>query len=369
MLTKKKSDGSRCIRVLLVAPTLPILGGQTVQAHRLHEHLKSVHDIRVTFQPINPAFAPAFQRIKYLRTLLTMVRFILDLLWLVPKCDVVHVFSASYTSFLLAPTPTLFISKLFRKPTILNYRSGEANDHLKRWRSAASIIRRFDRVIVPSEYLVDVFRKFNLSAKSIFNFVDAEKFPFRRREPITPVFLSNRNFESHYNVECVLRAFRVIQDDIPSSKLIIVGDGPQRSYLHREAIALGLENVDFRGRIAPEHMPDIYKEADIYLNSPSIDNMPGSILEAFSSGLPVVTTNAGGIPYIVDHERTGLLVDINDHEALARSSIRLVNDPTLASRISAAARIEVERYSWQHVRDQWLDVYRNVARKEVPTRT
>lgn len=352
---------SRPIRVLLVAPALPIVGGQSVQADRLMRRLSEVPGIEVELQPINPQFLPKFQRIKYLRTLLTIPKYIMDLLVRVPSFDVIHIFSASYTSFVISPTPALAVSKLYRKPTILNYRSGEAEDHLRRWRSAVPTIRRFDRIVVPSRYLVDVFSMFGISAEAIFNFVETERFRFRKREPLRPVFLTNRNFEAHYNVACALRSFKGIQAAIAEARLIVVGDGPERTSLHELAGSLGLKGIDFRGSVRPEQMPAVYDEADVYLNASSIDNMPNSIIEAFSAGLPVVSTNAGGIPYIVEHECTGLLSEIDDDEGLARNAIRLFDEPSLAGQLITEARNEVERYTWEKVSDQWIELYRSLA--------
>src|SRR5690606_39063486 len=257
------------------------------------------------------------QRIKYVRTLVTETVYVATLLLRLPRIDVAHIFSASYFSFLLAPTPALFIARLFGKKTLLNYRSGEAEDHLQRWRTAVPILRRADRIVVPSGYLVDVFARFGLEAEAIPNFVDFDLFRFCERDPLRPVFLANRNLEPHYNVACVLDAFARIQQAVPEARLIVAGDGSERRRLEEKAAALGLREVEFVGRVDQAGMARLYDRADIYLNASDIDNMPGSILEAYASGLPVVTTDAGGIPYIVDHERTGLMVPRGDAAALA----------------------------------------------------
>lgn len=351
----------RPVRVLIVAATLPIVGGQTVQAERLLERLRTISSLDVDIQSINPVFLPRLQRIKYVRTLVTIPKYIFDLLRRVRGYDVIHIFSASYFSFVISPTPALLASLLYRKKTIINYHSGEAEDHLQRWQSAVSTIRRFDRIVVPSGYLVDVFAGFGLESKAIFNFVDTERFPFRERKPLRPIFLSNRNFEAHYNVVCTLRAFRLIQDAVPEARLIVVGDGPEKERLHDLAGKLGLANIDLRGSVAPDDMASVYDEADIYLNSSSIDNMPLSIIEAFAAGLPVVTTDAGGIPYIVENEKTGLLTNIDDHEGLARNALRLLDDPDLAQNLVTTARKEVQRYSWENVMEQWVELYHSLA--------
>src|SRR6185295_10507798 len=104
------------------------------------------------------------------------------------RYDVIHVFSASYFSFVLAPTPAILISKLYGRKVLLNYHSGEAEDHLQRWRrTAISTIRLVDAIIVPSEYLVRVFARFGLLAKPVYNLIDTSRFHFRARPTLQPI--------------------------------------------------------------------------------------------------------------------------------------------------------------------------------------
>jgi glycosyltransferase involved in cell wall biosynthesis len=178
---------------------------------------------------------------------------------------------------------------------------------------------------------------------------------------LQPRFLSNRNLFPLYNVACILRAFAIIQKEFPDASLVLAGNGSERANLERLAWELQLKNVTFTGLVAPSEMPKLYDEADIFLNSSNIDNMPGSILESFASGLPVITTDAGGIPYIVTHEKTGLLVPRGDHEALANAAIRLLKDPALAAAITDRAYAETGKYSWSAVRNDWLHLYERLG--------
>ncbi|HET6891694.1 MAG TPA: glycosyltransferase family 4 protein, partial [Pyrinomonadaceae bacterium] len=316
------------VRVLVVAPSLRILGGQAVQAKYLIEHLSQEPSFQVSFLPHNPRLPGplrVLQKIKYVRTIVTSFIYCLALTYRIPEHDVIHIFSASYLSFLLAPTPAILIAKLFGKKTVLNYHSGEAEDHLRRWpRTAIPIIRLADELVVPSQYLVEVFRKFGLQAHAIANVIDLENFRFSERRPLLPHFLSNRNLYPLYNVACVLRAFKIIQEKYPNATLKIAGNGSQRFYLEDLARKLKLRNVEFLGLVAPDKMGKLYDDAHIFLNGSNIDNLPGSILDSFASGMPIVTTCAGGIPYIVAHERTGLLVPRNDAAAMAASALRLL---------------------------------------------
>jgi len=359
MLSRNKHP--RPIRVLLIGPDLPIIGGQTVQALMIVERFRNDADVHVDMQPINPPFLPPMQRVKYLRTVVTSVKYLLDLITKVPQYDAVHIFSASYFSFILSPVPAGIISRVFRKKSILHYHSGEADDHFTRWKTAAPITRIFDRIIAPSNYLVDVFRKHEMEARSISNVVDTERFKFRSRSPLRPVFLSSRSLEPLYNVECTVRAFSIIQSLIPDASLVIAGDGSQRERLADLVKELELRNVEFLGMVQPDEMPGVYDRADVFLNTPNVDNMPNSIIEAFASGLAVVSTNAGGIPHIVDHGRNGLLVEKGDHDGIAREALRLLSDPQLARRITEEAFRDCENYKWRSVRQQWVELYEELT--------
>jgi glycosyltransferase involved in cell wall biosynthesis len=351
------------LRVCIIAASLDILGGQAIEAQRI---LKGMHDepsVEMSFLPINPRLPGVLRRlqdIKYVRTIVTSLLYWALLLIRVPRTDVLHVFSASYFSFLLAPTPAILVAKLYRKKIVLNYHSGEAEDHLARWRTAFPIMRLADVIVAPSKYLVDVFARFGLAAHSVGYSIETDRFRFRERKPLRPVFLSNRNHERLYNIGCILRAFALVQRRVPEARLVLGGDGSQHAALQRLAQELGLRHTEFVGRIEPEEMPAYYDAADIFLNSSNIDNMPISILEAFAAGLPVVTTNAGGIPYIVADGETGLLVQREDHEALADRAIRLLEDPELAGRIASKAHEQSRRYRWVAVRKGWLEIYRGV---------
>lgn len=354
----------------IVAPSLDILGGQSIQAQRLLEAFRESERVEVGFLPVNPRLPGPLrllQRIKYVRTFVTGIAYLVSLLRRVRGFDVLHVFAASYWSFLLAPVPALLVGRLYGRPTLLNYRSGEAPDHLERWRSARWGARLATQVVVPSGYLVGVFAGHGFPALAIPNFVNLCAIGFRERRPLRPVFLSNRNFEAHYNIACTLRAFALIQERHPEASLTVAGDGPRREELLRLSESLGLRRVEFPGRLPPERMPALYDAADIYLNSPDIDNMPTSIIEAFAAGLPVVTTDAGGIPFIVRHAENGRMVARGDARAMADEACALLARPEAALEMARRARAESEaRYVWPAVRGQWEELYHSAARKRAP---
>ena len=287
----------------------------------------------------------ALVKIKYLRTVATQLTYLPLLFRELRRADVVHVFSASYFSFLLAPLPAVAIARLFRKPVVMNYRSGQAPDHLRRSAIARNTLRAVDRNAVPSTFLRDVFAQYGIDSEVVPNIVDVDRFAFRRREPLRPRLLSTRNFESLYNVACTLRTFRLVQDRYPDASLTLVGAGSEDESLRALAQSLQLSNVTFAGRVPPADIWRYYADADIYLQTPNIDNMPASVLEAFASGCAVVATNAGGVPAILTDGVHGLLVDCDNHDAAAARVLDLLNDPSLVRRLTTAARESCSQYS------------------------
>jgi glycosyltransferase involved in cell wall biosynthesis len=356
------------LRVLIVAPSLDILGGQSRQAVRLMEGLRKEPELEVSFLPHNPrlpGILRSLQRIKYVRTVVTTLYYVALLLWRVRQYDIIHIFCASYYSYSMSAIPALAISRLYARKSILNYRSGEAEDHLETWRTAVPTIKWADEVVVPSGYLVDVFARYGLRARAIHNIVELDRFTYRERRPLRPIFLTSRLLEPLYNVPCVLRAFAIIQESYPEARLTIAADGFLRAELEALARDLKLRNAEFIGFVKFEDMPALYDAADIYLSATSIDNMPSSLTESMACGLNVVTTDGGGaIPYIMTNEVTGLIVERDDHKALAAAAIRLLNDNDFALKLVRKAHESTRKFTWPHIRDQWLDPYRELAKEK-----
>jgi glycosyltransferase involved in cell wall biosynthesis len=349
------------MRVCLIAPFLHSPGGQAVQAMEIGERLKE-EGIEVGYIPINPRFEGLLgflQRYKYVRTLITSLAYIKNLIKKIPQYDVLHVFSASYFSFLIAPTPAVLIGRYFRKRIILNYHSGEAEDHLSHSQGFIKRILRFvDIIVVPSFYLQQVFSKFGIDCEVVHNVVNEEVFKFRKREKYHPKYIVTRNLEPIYNIECILRAFRFIQIEFPDAMLTVIGCGSQEQHLKSLVGPLKLENVTFMGAVGRNSIPDYYDQSDFMLNASNIDNMPMSILEAFSSGIPVISTEAGGIPDIIRDGENGMLVPLNDDKAMAEKAIYLLENQEVARRIAEQARQDcVIKYSWDIIRKKWLELY------------
>ena len=351
------------IPVLLIAPSHNILGGQAVQASRLMSVLGEVPGLTMTFFAIGPQPPKALawiRKIPYVRTLFSFLLYNFRLAFESRKHDILHIFSAGLTSYTLWTIPALLFGKLHGKRLIVNYRDGQAEEHLSSWRSAIATLRLADRIVAPSSFLVDVFAKFGLQARCIFNIIDAGQFIYRQRRKLRPVFMTNRILEPLYNVDCILRSFKIIQAKYPEASLTIAHDGCSRPGLEKLAQELELAHTRFIGRVPHNKVAELYDSADIYLTTPNIDCMPGSLLECYASGLPIVATKVGGIPYIAFDRDTALLVDSNDHEAVAARSLELLEDEALVERLTNRGLEEVQRYHWRPVQAQWAALYREL---------
>jgi L-malate glycosyltransferase len=273
------------------------------------------------------------------------------------QVDVLHVFSASYSSFVLNCIPAWLISRLCQKRFLLNYHTA------REWQKLASsllvrfILRRTETIVVPSLYLAAKFEQIGIAVSIVPNIIDEDHFQYRPRIPLRPNVICTRNLSPDYGMEVVIHAFAIVQQHYPDAMLYLVGDGPLRNNLEILARALRVSHIIFCGALPNEKVAECYKQADIFVNGSVLDNAPLSILEAMASGVPVVTTAAGGIPHMVKHEETALVCPVGDWLALAEQVMRLLREPELGLQIARRAYEQVFMHSWPLIRKKWLDVY------------
>jgi glycosyltransferase involved in cell wall biosynthesis len=347
--------------VAIVAPLIrDKIGGHEVEADLLLRLWRDDPALHISHIPTNLALPQWLERVPYLRTMARFPIYLATLLAGLREADVAHIFSAAFWSFLIAAAPAIWVSRIFGKKILVHYHSGLAQRHLSASWMARTILRRADKLVVPSPYLVEVFREHGLAAQAIPNLVDLTLFSYRARNPLRPLLLCSRNLESCYGIDLVLRAFAEVQRPFPNARLWILGEGSQENAIRRLIAELNLTGVEVPGSVSRENIGRFYDQADILINASRVDNMPVSILEAFAAGLPVVTTDAGGIPYIVRHEQTGLLSATEDSKQLAANVIRLLDDSALARRLAENAHEQSHTYHWSTVREHWLRVYREL---------
>jgi glycosyltransferase involved in cell wall biosynthesis/peptidoglycan/xylan/chitin deacetylase (PgdA/CDA1 family) len=342
--------------VAVVAPCLDDLGGQSIQAAALVAGLRDdgFEVVPVATNPRFPTGLRWLRRVPIARTLLNQALYALELRRL-RRADVVHVFAASYWSFLLAPAPAMLLARALGKPIVLNYHSGEAGDHLGRWPFVHPWLRLAQQIVVPSRYLQRVFAQHGYSARVVPNVVDTVRFAFRARSPLQPRLLSTRSLEPHYRVDVILSAFALLRLERPDATLTVAGSGSEEGRLRQQARSI--PGVTFVGRVSPEAMPRLCDGADVFLNASVVDNQPLSLLEAFASGLPTVTTATGGIAGMLRPGETGIVVPPLDPAAMAAAVLALLRDDVLAVRIARGARRTAESHCWAAVGEAWAEVY------------
>jgi glycosyltransferase involved in cell wall biosynthesis len=300
-----------------------------------------------------------------LRAAFRLVPYLVDLWRTLGRVQVVHVFANSGWAWHLLAAPALVMARWRGVATIVNYRGGNADPFFSS--APAHVLRTLaasTQRITPSSYLLRVFRKHGLDAEVIPNIIDLSRFSEAPARPAgaAPHLIVTRNLEPIYDIPTALEAFAQVRQVHPGARLTVAGSGPERAALVARAQQLGLgESVHFAGRIANADIAALYAGADLMLNPSTVDNMPISILEALASGVPVVSTNAGGIPDMVVDGESALLVPIGDSGAMAAAAMQVLGDPEKAATLRAAGLAEVRRYAWPLVKQQWRDAYWRAA--------
>ena len=352
-------------RVCLVGPLPPPSGGMANQCEQLLR-LMTQDGVAMTLVRSNAPYQPEWVgRLPLLRALFRLLPFIWQLWRGIGRADVVHIFANSGWSWHLIAAPALAIARWRGVGAIVNYRGGHADAFFGAAPPGVLHALASARLrVTPSAYLLRVFARHGLEAEIIPNIVDLSRFRYapRREFGSAPHLIVTRNLEDIYDIPTALRAFAKVRQAFADARLTVAGTGPQRVVLERMAAALNLTGcVDFCGRIDNQQIPALYASADGMFNPSTVDNMPISLLEAMACGVPFVSTDAGGIPDLVDSGRTGWLVPVGDDTAMAERMIALLNNPTERLRMCEAARQHVAAFAWPEVRDQWLRAYRRVA--------
>lgn len=349
------------MRMGLVGPLPPPNGGMAMQTLQL-ARLLGADGVAVDLVQTNAPYSPEFVgRIKGLRAVVRLVPYICRVWRLAGRVDVIHMMANSGWSWQLFAAPVIWIGRLRKTPVIVNYRGGEAREYLAasaRWVKPS--MRRASRLVVPSGFLQQVFQEFGLAAEIIPNIIDLETFhPGPQPQDVARFTLViTRNLEPIYGLDTAIRALALAREQIPDICLKIAGSGPQEFELKRLVEQLGLaDNVTFLGRLERQQIVELYHKAHAMLNPSRVDNMPNSVLEALACGLPVITTNVGGIPYIVEDGKTALFVPADDPRQMAHALVRLCRDDALRGRLKENGRREVTQYAWKEIRLRWLSLY------------
>jgi glycosyltransferase involved in cell wall biosynthesis len=276
---------------------------------------------------------------------------------------VVDLFSGP--AFLWGEALSILLSRL-GVPFVISLHGGALPEFAaERKARVRACLARAAAVTAPSPYLRETMRAYRWDIRLIPNPLELGSFPHRTREALKPELVWVRGFHQMYNPALAVQVVARLAAEFPEIRLTMVGGARGDNSLEetrRLAVAMGIPGrVAFTGPVPRHEVPAWISRADIFLNTTNVDNTPVSMLEAMACGLCVVTTDAGGIPYLVEDGRDAVVVPRNDADRMADAVRRLLRDSAAAGRISRHARMKAQQFDWAVVLPQWQELLQSVS--------
>jgi glycosyltransferase involved in cell wall biosynthesis len=212
--------------------------------------------------------------------------------------------------------------------------------------------------VAPSNYLLEKFNEFGFkNVIFIPNSIQLKAYEFKKRDHIMPKLLWVRAFAQIYNPKMAVEVFKVLKEKYPKATLTMIGPDKDGSLRTTKKLAERLNlKVNFTGKLSKEQWVNLAREQDVFINTTHFDNTPVSVLEAMALGLPVVTTNVGGIPYMLSNNDNALLVNDNKPLEMANAIEDLLNNSEKVKKITLNAKLLVDTMDWQVVKLKWNEL-------------
>ncbi len=229
-----------------------------------------------------------------------------------------------------------------------------SNPHLSK-----SIFAYSKTNIAPSHYLKSAFDKSGSRTTFIPNNISLNFYRFRERKAFKPALLWVRAFDSIYNP---LMAILVLEKLLPlyeEATLCMVGpdkDGSMEKCQNLVREKHLEDKVTFTRQLPKKEWHELAVNYDIFINTTNVDNTPISVIEAMALGLPVVCTNVGGIPFLLEHGKDAFLVPAGDADKMTETIRNIVDNPPVGIALVKAARKKTESFDWEVVKKQWKDI-------------
>lgn len=213
--------------------------------------------------------------------------------------------------------------------------------------------------VTPSIYLQEEFKKQNYSTHFIPNSIPIHDYKFKKRTNFKPNLLWVRAFENTYNPQLAIKVLALLKAQFIHVELCMVGPDKDGSLSEVKKLATQLNvinEVKFTGVLTKEQWHQLSEGYDLFINTTTIDNMPVSVIESMALGLPIVSTNVGGMPYLIEHNKNGILVNTNNENEMANAIIDLVHNPMKTMELSKNARNKSETFDIEIVKQEWLKI-------------
>jgi glycosyltransferase involved in cell wall biosynthesis len=189
------------------------------------------------------------------------------------------------------------------------------------------------------------------------NAIPIKEYDFYERKKVNPKILWVRAFDKTYNPLLAIKLLNILKKKYSKVELCMVGPAKDET-INEVKLLINQNNLSenciITGVLEKEEWHKLSKSYDVFINTTNIDNMPVSIIEAMALGIPIVSTNVGGIPYLISNNKTGITVPINDEQKMATEIIKLIENPNEANRISKNARSFVEQFDLEIIKNDWI---------------
>ncbi len=220
--------------------------------------------------------------------------------------------------------------------------------------------------VSPSDYLRCEFnqRGYN-NVITIPNNIDLQNYPYKERLEFKPRLLWVRAFAKVYNCPMAIEVLRIISNIYPDATLCMVGPDKDGSMDEAKMLAThyGLEkHVTFTGKLTKNEWIKLSEDYDIFISTTNFDNTPVSVIESMALGLPVISTNVGGMPYIINNGKNGFLIPKGDAKTMADAIVNIIQNPTNTMQICSEAYKSSKKYGWESVKKEW----QNLISKKCP---
>ncbi len=221
--------------------------------------------------------------------------------------------------------------------------------------------------VTPSNYLKAALEIHGYNAEVIPNIINIKDYAFKKRSSFAPKILYVRAFHQIYNPAMAIRVLHLVMQQYPDAILCMIGPALDVSFEETKALAkeLGVESsVTYTGVLSKKAWHTVSEDYDVFINTTAVDNTPVSVMEAMAMGLPVVTTNVGGIPYLLKDKVDAYLVDNNDYRAMSASIIAILENKANVDKVLLNARKKVEQFDWSVVRNKWFKLLEKPAKEK-----
>ncbi|NMH86337.1 glycosyltransferase family 4 protein [Flavivirga algicola] len=236
---------------------------------------------------------------------------------------------------------------------------GNLPDRLKKSPKLSKIIfNSAYKNIAPSKYIQSSFEGLGYgNIVCIPNSIELNNYVFQERSFDKIKLLWVRSFSKIYNPLLAIKLLKGLKDINISAELCMVG--PDNDGSMQEAIDYANKQeveVTFTGKLSKQEWIELSKDYNIFINTTNFDNMPVSVMEAMALGLPIVSTNVGGMPFLIEDNLTGILVEPDSVEELIKAVQGLLNSPKKSNIMAVNARKKAEQLDWNIIKEQWYKV-------------